>query len=63
VEPRPPKAHTLLECPVCRFDTGASGTTFIEAKRLLAVMDGKISGGQKALVCVDCLSRGKVTLI
>ncbi len=56
--------HGLLECSVCLEDTGTSGTTWLEVKRMPMVNKSRrLVGGQKSHVCVDCLARGKVTHI
>ena len=61
--PEPSPQHGLLTCDVCRIDTGVRGTSFIEIKRMPLLKGTRVVGGQKALACLDCLSRGKVTLL
>jgi len=55
--------HSVMECRVCREDTGHAGTTFIQAKRMPLLNRGRIVGGSKTHACLDCLARGKVTLL
>jgi len=54
----------LLQCHVCRVDTGHAGTTFIQVKRMpLIDKSRRVVGGVKASICADCLARGKVTVV
>jgi hypothetical protein len=62
-KPATPTGHGLLTCNVCRADTGVAGTSFIEIKRMPLLKGSRVVGGQKGLACLDCLSRGKVTLL
>lgn len=55
-------APGLLRCTVCEADSGVAGTSFIEIKRMPMLKGGRVTGGKDGLACLDCLSRGKVTL-
>lgn len=60
--PRKSRYETLL-CTVCKFDIGVSTATSLEVKTGRMLKDGKPQGGTKRLICVECLSRGKVTYL
>ena len=52
-----------LLCHVCEADTGTATATTMDVKLGRMIRDGKPEGGTKALVCVGCLARGKVTIL
>jgi hypothetical protein len=62
-KPKAPTGHGLLTCNVCRVDTGVAGTSFIEIKRMPLLKGTRVVGGQRGMACLDCLARGKVTLL
>ena len=51
----------FLSCTVCERDIGVSTRTTMEVKQGRMVRDGKPEGGSRMVICVECLSRGKVT--
>ncbi|MEI4473564.1 hypothetical protein [Frigidibacter sp. MR17.24] len=51
----------MLLCHVCKVDIGVATATTLEVKTGRMLKDGKPQGGTKRLICVECLSRGKVT--
>ena len=56
------EAEKLL-CHVCERDTGVATATSMDVKLGRMIRDGKPEGGTKAIVCVGCLARGKVTIL
>ena len=51
----------LLLCRVCEADIGVSTNVWLTVTLGLMVRSGRTEGGQKAVVCAHCLSRGKIT--
>lgn len=51
------KTPFLIRCHRC------TGNTMIEGKTALESMNGKPRGGQKALICAHCLSRGEFVIV
>lgn len=56
------QAEKLL-CHVCEADTGTATATTMDVKLGPMIRDGRPEGGSKALACVHCLARGKVTIL
>ncbi len=50
-----------LLCHICEEDTGVATAVSFEAKMGRMIRDGKPEGGTKAIYCLHCLTRGKVT--
>lgn len=55
------KDAELLTCSTCERDIGVSTTATFEGKLGTMVRGGRAEGGTKALFCLRCLSRGKLT--
>ena len=53
---------TRWACPACRDEGRASGPV-IEIALEAFVSDGVVTPGQKALACIACLARGRLTTI
>lgn len=51
----------LLTCWQCETDTGVATAETFEAKMGRMIRDGKPEAGTRAIYCLHCLSRGKVT--
>ncbi|CAH1661787.1 conserved hypothetical protein [Hyphomicrobiales bacterium] len=52
-----------LVCTTCERDVGVATAISMDVKLGRMIQDGRPVGGTKAIICVTCLSRGKVTIL
>lgn len=54
--------EVLLLCRTCEAATGTATSTWVEGRSAPMERAGRVTGGDRVLICAGCLARGKVTV-